>query len=397
MTIAHPASEPAPTSAPISAPTPTPTSSPPVAAEPLAARAAVANATPARWRPDPARPLIIVLNGGSGAADAADERAAIEGVLNAAGRPYRLHLVTEPRHMPQIAAAAVRVAQAIEGDMVVAGGDGTINTVANAVIGSGCALGVLPQGTFNYFARAHGIPLDTAEATRALLTAHAVPVQVGRVNGRVFLVNASLGLYPTLLEDREAYKRQFGRSRIVAAASALFTLLRDHRPLRLRIDDDGGGAQAGGADAGSAIGRELRTPTLFVGNNALQLEQIGMAEACSIRDGRLAGVALRPVGSATMLWLALRGALGNLGDAEDVLGFSFRHITVRPRGARHVKVAADGETAWMRAPIVFQVSPQPLMLLKPSEPGDAVAAPIDERIAGSIDGLGVGPQAPQAA
>ena len=77
-------------------------------------------------------------------------------------------------------------------------------------------MGVVPQGTFNYFARTHGIPADQTEAVGLLLRAAPTPVQVARINDRVFLVNASLGLYPDLLEDREAFKARFGRSRGVA-------------------------------------------------------------------------------------------------------------------------------------------------------------------------------------
>jgi hypothetical protein len=87
--------------------------------------------------------------------------------------------------------------------VVAAGGDGTINTVAHEAVRQGCLFGVLPQGTFNYFGRTHGIPEDLAEAVRALLRARVTPVQVGMVNDRIFLVNASVGLYPQLLEARE--------------------------------------------------------------------------------------------------------------------------------------------------------------------------------------------------
>ena len=97
-------------------------------------------------------------------------------------------------------------------------------------------MGAVPQGTFNYFARTHGIPTDPAEAVRGLLGWAAQPVQVAAINQRLFLVNASMGLYPDLLEDREAYKARFGRSRWVAFWSACVTLLRAQRQLRLHIE-----------------------------------------------------------------------------------------------------------------------------------------------------------------
>jgi diacylglycerol kinase family enzyme len=262
-------------------------------------------------------------------------------------------MVDDARDLQAIAAEAVAFANARGGVVVAAGGDGTINTVAQAALASGCAFGVLPQGTFNYFSRAHGIPSDTAAATRVLLTARAHPVQVGLVNERVFLVNASLGLYPQLLEDREAWKRQLGRSRWVAFGAGLMTLLRAHRRLRLRIGHRG-------------VEHQVRTPTLFVGNNRLQMEQIGAAQA--FEQGRLAGIMLRPVGLLGMLWLLLRGALARLGDADNVVAFGFDSLTVaasRLSASRRMKVATDGEVGWMQGPLTFHVAPAPLALLRP--------------------------------
>lgn len=309
---------------------------------------------------DPRAPIFVVLNVGSGSEDANAARAVIERVLTQARREHELTVVDEPGRLRDIARTVVDRACARGGIVVAAGGDGTINAVAQAVLGSGCPFGVLPQGTFNYFSRTQGIPAATEEATRLLLTAGVQPVQVGLVNDRVFLVNASLGLYPTLLEDREAYKRQYGRSRVVALWSGLVTLLRGHRRLRLHIEQDGEGVPA----------RELRTSTLFIGNNRLQLEQIGINEAPLLEQGRLAAIALRPVGRIEMLWLLLRGAFGQLGEADKVMTFPFERITVQPallrgRAGRRIKVATDGEIAWLVTPIEFRVAPQPLWLLKP--------------------------------
>ena len=305
-------------------------------------------------------PLFIVFNPGSGHGDASAARATIERACSEAGRELHLMGVPDPRRLAELARQAVQRAQQVGGVVVAAGGDGTINAVAQATLGSGCAFGVLPQGTFNYFSRTHGIPADTAQAMQVLLQHDALPVQVGLVNQKVFLVNASLGLYPKLLEDREAWKRQFGRSRLVAFGAALMTLLSGHRSLRLEIEVHG---QAS----------EVRTPTLFVGNNALQLEQLGLPEADAVDAGELAAVRLRPVGRGTMLWLLLRGALGRLGEADQVVNFSFKRLTVRPArafAARRMKVATDGEISWLVLPLVFCVSPEPLMLIRP--PAQAV-------------------------
>jgi hypothetical protein len=168
--------------------------------------------------------------------------------------------------------------------VVAAGGDGTLNAVARATLGTGCPYGVIPQGTFNYFARTHGIPTDTAEAARALLAAEVVPVPVGSVNDRIFLVNASLGLYPEALDLREEQEERHGRSRPVALWATVLTVLRGHRPMRIRMESEGGLV-------------ERSTLTLFVGLNRLQLEQMGW-DGAEVEEGRLAAIVLEPVSTA---------------------------------------------------------------------------------------------------
>jgi diacylglycerol kinase family enzyme len=302
--------------------------------------------------------FFILLNAGSGHEDAVRTREIIEQVLDEAGRSYHLRLVEDPRRLPELARRTVQDAQASSGIVVVAGGDGTINAVVQATLGSGCPLGVLPQGTFNYFSRTHGIPFDTAEAVKVLLNARAYPVQVGMANDKLFLVNASIGLYPQLLEDREVKKQQLGRSRLVALWAALGTLMQPHRRLRLEVTEKG-------------ERQFLKTPTLFVGNNRLQMEQAGIEEAAKLEQGHLVAIAPESVGTLKMLWLMVRTALGALGSASEVRSFAFQRISVTPTlqlGQRRVKIATDGEIAWMRPPIEFRVAPERLLLLKPEAP-----------------------------
>lgn len=319
-----------------------------------------------------AAPLVVVFNPGSGGGDAAAQRDAIQRACAAAGRSLQLLEVDAANPLTSLTALAgkaLRQALATGAIVVAAGGDGTLNAMAQTVVGSGCAFGVLPLGTFNYFARNHGIPTELDAALRALLTQTPRPVQVGVVNGRVFLVNASLGLYPRLLQEREAWKQKLGRSRIVAFGAGLATLLRGHRNLRLDIELDG-------------QRRELRTPTLVVGNNALQLEQLGChAEARALDGGRLAGIALRPLSRASLLALTLRGAAGRLAGAEPVETFAFESLEVRPRRAfgawPRMLVATDGETLRLPMPLRFRVGPDPLWLICPAGPApERATAPI---------------------
>jgi diacylglycerol kinase family enzyme len=323
---------------------------------------------------DPGAPLQFVINAASGSSDAQAKRAVIDEALAASGRSAQVLFCT-PGELAATARAAAARAVAVSGAVVAVGGDGTLNTVAQAVHEAGGVMGVVPQGTFNYFARTHGIADDPRSAMRALLRAVPTPVQVAAMNGHVFLVNASLGLYPELLEDREAYKKRFGRSRWVALAGGIATLLRSKSRLKLHIE------------LGDAA-RDVRTLTLFIGNNRLQLAQLGVlpgvaagvppgADAVTGEQGRITAVMLKPVGTWAMLRLLLHGAMGTLGDAPSIERFSFSHMVIRPsrmRRRRMVKVAFDGEVARMRAPLDVRVLERPLWLLTPRDGAAGAAA-----------------------
>lgn len=298
-------------------------------------------------------PLFVVLNGASGRAATEERQRLVGEQFDAGNRAYEFLTVKSGRDLPDMARHAVDLAKRHQGVVVAAGGDGTINAVAQEVLDEELPFGVLPQGTFNYFGRANGISQDIATAARALVDAPVRPVQVGEVNGHRFLVNASIGLYPKLLEDREQWKRQYGRSRLVALGSAIATVLREHRRLNIELT------------RGEQI-RVLHATTLFVGNNALQLQQLGLPEAERVEQGELAALALKPASRMTMLWLMLRGALGKLADAEEVQRSAFRRMTVEPRlryGSHRIKVAVDGEILWLRPPLRFAVASRPLYLV----------------------------------
>ncbi|MGH8517827.1 MAG: diacylglycerol/lipid kinase family protein, partial [Panacagrimonas sp.] len=118
--------------------------------------------------------------------------------------------------------------------------------------------------------------------------------------------------------------------------------------------------------------RQLRTPSLFIGNNRLQFDRLGLpAEGEALERGCLGAILVRAIGSWSMLGLALRGALGRLDEAENVISFPVRRLTVHPHGYRLIKVATDGEVQRMRAPLEFRVAQEPLMLMLPA-PEDRV-------------------------
>ena len=307
-------------------------------------------------------PLFVVMNAASGSQDSQAVRETVEREVHRAGRSVFFRMLEPGQDLSTVAARAVQQAVEHHGIIVAAGGDGTINAVAQAALGKDCAFGVLPQGTFNYFSRTHHIPADPVEAVRLLLnTGEAYPVQVGLVNDKVFLVNASLGLYPELLEEREAAKQAHGRSRVVAMWAGLRTLLHRHRHLRLTLQMESG-----------ALGKRqqtIKTPTLFVGNNQLQLEQLGMPEAPRVSQGQLAAITVKPQPTWRMVWLGVKGLFGRLGEADEIVSFPLRDMVVQPLlplGRRRIKVATDGEISWLTPPLRFSVASMPLNLICPT-------------------------------
>lgn len=302
------------------------------------------------------RPLFVVLNNGSGRQAGAPAGERICELLTRAGRRAEL-LLADRGQLDKVARQAVQRAVLERGIVVAAGGDGTLSTVAQALYGSGIPFGVVPLGTFNYFARNHGLPQDLEAATHCLLDAHIQPVHAGFLNGHIFLVNASLGLYPNLLEDRECDKAQLGRSRLVALFSAIKTLARVHRVLDVELEQDG-------------QQRSLRTASMVVGSNALQLEHIGVPLAEAVQKGELAAMLVKPMGKPALYGLLLRGLLSRLGETENLRCFSFTELRVhrRRRRRRRIKVALDGEIRRLSLSLTFSAGRDCLPLLLPRNP-----------------------------
>ncbi|WP_394752822.1 diacylglycerol/lipid kinase family protein [Crenothrix sp.] len=301
-----------------------------------------------------ASPLFIILNCRSGKTDTSAICEQIEAVLKPAQRDYSITLVDNPEDLLKISQDAVKLAKENNGIVVAAGGDGAIHTIAQQVLAENCPMALIPQGTFNYFARTHGIPESIEGALQVILAGHLEPVQIGRVNDTIFLVNASLGLYPDLLETREVFKNQLGRSRAVAFVAALYTLFLNRQIIHLDIETQN---------------KALRfsTPSLFVGNNRLQLEHVGVPESHDIEHGKLAAIIPSPLDRVATLKLIFRGVLGKLGEDENIVNFNFKKMKVRISKflGRKVKVAIDGEIFWLKAPLEFDITPQPLWLIKP--------------------------------
>ena len=232
-----------------------------------------------------------------------------------------------------------------------AGGDGTICAVASALVGSGCRLGVVPLGTFNYFVRGNGLPETVPEALQVLAAAPGRPIDIAEVNGRVFLNNASLGAYAKVLDSRERIYRRYGRSRLAAYWSVLVALMNFRARLLATVTVDG------------EVHR-FKTPMIFVANNPFQLELFNLAGADLIRAGKLVALVAPDVGRWGLIAFAIRLALGGMDEDRDFKLLAGRDILVETR-RRGAVVARDGERGRMRAPFRFRLRAGALDLVAP--------------------------------
>jgi diacylglycerol kinase family enzyme len=304
-------------------------------------------AQPATRAPD----ICVIVNRGSGRKER-DVVAELEAAMER--HPGRIALRVLERKEDPMTVAERAAAQGFP-TLVAAGGDGTISAVAGIAHREARRLGVVPAGTFNYFARGLGLPEETAPALDLIVSGATRPVMVGEVNGRLFLNNASLGLYPAILAEREGVYRRWGRSRLAAYWSVLTTLLRMPTRMSLRVSIDG---------------REVarRTPLAFVARSAYQLDLLGLDGVRDVEDGRFALFLAPDRGRWGLVLFALRLAWRHMERGRDFEYHTGRAIDIETKARRRL-VARDGERDRLAQPFLFRMRDRPLMVAAP--PGDA--------------------------
>jgi YegS/Rv2252/BmrU family lipid kinase len=236
--------------------------------------------------------------------------------------------------------------------IVAAGGDGTVNSVAAAIVDSDKMLGVLPLGTLNHFARDLKIPFDPQAAANTIVAGHTTDVDVGEVNNRIFVNNSSLGLYPIIVRERQKRER-LGSGRWLAFIWATIQALRRYPFLdvRLRVD-------------GEFLDRT--TPFVFVGNNeyAMDLFNIGLRDR--LNQGVLSIYLTERTSRLKLIGLALRAVFGRLRDDKDFLALHSNEVKIHTRH-RRLRVAFDGEIEVMQPPLQYRVRTRALRVIVPKE------------------------------
>jgi diacylglycerol kinase family enzyme len=259
---------------------------------------------------------------------------------------------SEVRCVPGEQLAAQANSAAGEADIVVAsGGDGTISAVAGALAGSETPLGVIPAGTLNHFAKDLGIPLDLGEAVRTIAAGHVATLDVGRVNGEVFINNSSLGVYAHALLDREAARDRWGLGKWPAMALAAMTTLWRSPMVRVRLDADG-----------QQMVR--KTPLVFVGNNRYRLDLLNIGGRDRLDGGELSLYVANTSTRWGMLKLMVRAAAGRLEQSRDFESSTAADLWIETSHKRR-HVAIDGEVVQLKSPFHYQIWPQALRVIVP--------------------------------
>lgn len=234
--------------------------------------------------------------------------------------------------------------------LVAVGGDGTVSAVASTLLDSEATLGVLPMGTLNHFAKDLQIPVNVEGASSVIANGAVVKIDVGEVNGRAFINNSGLGIYPKMVAWREEYQRE-GWAKWAALFWAAVTALRRMPFLQLRLT------------AGDTEAARL-TPMIFIGNNEYEIEGVRAGTRRRLDAGRLFMYAVNAHTPGRLIHLSLLALLGRLRQPQDFESLSVVEAWIETR-RRWVKVSLDGEVARLETPLHFRTRPDALRVIVP--------------------------------
>lgn len=294
------------------------------------------------------RSMAVLLNCSSRSNRAAAQRARLGELLRESGLAPEVLCAEKGQQLGELAR---RVARGPCDLVVAGGGDGTVNTVAAAIAGTDKTMGVLPLGTVNHFAKHLGVPLTLEGAVRTLVEGRRVRVDVGEVNGRVFVNNSTLGIYPGIVRGREALRKRRGLNKWIALALSAVSGIRRHERVRLRLVLDGQEV-------------ELETPFVFVANNDFKLGDVDIGRQRPPCSGELGVCVAHAESRLATLKLIASAVVGRIHRSND---FSILRTTELRVEAPHrrLHVAADGEVLRMTPPLCYRVLPAALRVIVP--------------------------------
>lgn len=293
--------------------------------------------------------VAVIVNSGAGSVrDGRLDPATVENLFREAGIEAEIRFVPGDRIDETAREAISSGAEAV----VAGGGDGTIRAVAARLVGGPVPLGVLPVGTLNHFARDLGIPLDLPEAVRLIAEGTIRTLDVGEVNGEIFVNNSVLGFYPPVVKVRDREREEKRRGKWLATASALVKVLPRHPLLRVRI-------RAEGLDVARS------THFVFVGNNEYEMNAFTYGARSRLDSGKLYLYVVRSRGRLELLWLVLLGLFRDLKRTDRVECWSMPDLTIEVR-KRSIPVYLDGEVMVLETPLRYRTRVRDLRVILPA-------------------------------
>jgi diacylglycerol kinase family enzyme len=236
--------------------------------------------------------------------------------------------------------------------VVIGGGDGSVRTVAGLLAETGIPLGVLPLGTLNHFAKDLHIPLEIEAAVEAIAGGRMRLVDLGEVNGEIFVNNSSIGIYPYMIIDRERRRRGGPKgTKWLAMVPAFFRMLRHFPKRRLQISAE-------------RLERPYRTPCLFVGNNEYRTELFAFGRREHLDRGALWFYVVKPRSPLEFFWMICRLCFKRLDQARDMDTFELAAAEIKAKTSR-LPVALDGDVTVMPTPLSYRSRPRALRVIVP--------------------------------
>lgn len=291
--------------------------------------------------------VTVLINGKAGAVAETGDRAELKNRIHQALPEAR---VVFTGNGTDVAAEARRAVEQGARMVVGGGGDGTLSSIATALAGTGTTLGILPLGTLNHFARDLGIPAELDDAVNTLVTGQVAEVDVGEVNGALFLNNSGLGLYPVIVHLREL-RQSAGVSKWPAALWATLKAFTRYERLsiRVRVED-----------------QELhrRTPVVFVGNNEYSMEGLQSPMRNRLDDGQLCVYIPHAHGRLRLILFSLRSMFIKPKPSGDFDAFTAPECWIESRH-HALKISLDGEVTVLRPPLHYRIRPRNLRVMVP--------------------------------
>jgi diacylglycerol kinase family enzyme len=287
--------------------------------------------------------IVVIVNSASGCGHGGTTVAAIEAEFRTIGQTSRVTCVNSD-------AIRQAIEHAIKGGarlIVIGGGDGTLSTAASALVDTEAVLGVLPMGTFNHFAKDQQIPLDLAGAVRTVVAGQVERVDVGEVNGRVFINNSSLGIYPDIVRLRQ----RLGFGKWIGLVAATWMVLRRGSTLSIKMASD-------------TEERRYKTPFAFIGNNEYMLEGFDVGERKTMQAGQLSLYTSRLTGRVGIFRLAFRSLFKYLRADHDFDTVIARDFVIETRH-HQLRVATDGEVSMQDMPLHYRSRAGALRVMVP--------------------------------